>query len=127
MPESAVAIDALHVAPNRLVTMFKPTKLGLYVIESDGGPSQLRFIDRAGKSSVVPLPPVASVKGIVPLPGNEVLIQLETFLQPIGWYRYVKGAEELKRTALFSTSTADFSDCEVVRNSQPPRMGPKCL
>ena len=72
-----------------------------------------------------PLPPVASVKAIVPLPADAVLIQMETFLQPIGWYLYEKGAKKLTRTALSSTSPADFSDWKSCGNSQPPRTAPR--
>ncbi len=125
VPESEVAIDALHTSSNRLVTVFKPTTGGLYVVDSEGGPSRLRFVGFDGKSSLVPLPPVASVKAIVPLPADAVLIQMETFLQPIGWYLYEKGAKKLTRTALSSTSPADFSDCEVVREFATSKDGTK--
>jgi prolyl oligopeptidase len=125
VPESEVAIDALHTAPNRLITVFKPVRGGLYVVDSEGGPSRLRFVGLDGKTSMVPLPPVASVKGIVPLPGDAVLIQMETFVQPIGWYRYEVGAKSLAKTALHSTSPADFSDCEVVREFAVSRDGTK--
>jgi prolyl oligopeptidase len=116
VPQSAVAIAALRFAPNRLVTNFTPTASGLYVVDVAGGPSQVRFFSRDGSPiGPVPLPPVASVNEIVSTGGDEILLNVETFLTPSAWYSYRPGDKELRPTALFRTSPADFSDCEVVR------------
>jgi prolyl oligopeptidase len=114
VPEGEVAIDGLRFASNRLVTGFTPTATGLYVVDVNGGPSRLRFVGRDGQAAEVPLPPVAAVEDVVPVGGDRVLVQVETFLQPRAWYAVAPGAGP-KKTALFSTSPADFGDCEVVR------------
>jgi prolyl oligopeptidase len=127
VPESEIAIDALRFGPNRLVTGFTPTASGLYVVDVDGGPSQLRFVTRDGKASVVPLPPVASVEDVVPTKqdGDAVLVQVETYLQPRTWYSFTKDASEPKPTKLASKSPADFSDCEVLREFARSKDGAK--
>jgi prolyl oligopeptidase len=127
VPESDVAIDGLRFAPNRLVTGFTPTASGIYVVDVDGGPSRLRFVDRTGKERVVPLPPVASVEDVVPVSGDSVLVQIETFLEPTAWYSYSQPAKQtkLERTKLAAASPADFSDCEVVREFATSKDGTK--
>ena len=125
VPESAAAIDALRIASNRLVTGFTPTASGIYVVDVIGGPSRLRFVGRDGKETIVALPPVAAVEDVVPTKGDDVLVQIETFLQPRSWYSYTKGAELPKRTKLVSTSPADFSDSEVVREFATSKDGTK--
>lgn len=125
VPETEVAIDGLRFAPNRLMTGFTPTASGLYVTDVDGGPSRLRFVNREGKTTLVPLPPVASVEDIVPVKGDTVLLQIETFLQPPAWYSYANNGEQPKRTKLFSTSPADYGDCEVVREFATSKDGTK--
>ncbi len=124
VPEGKVAIDALRFASNRLVTGFTPTATGVYVADVDGGPSRLRFVTRDGKSTVVALPPVPAVQDIVPVEGDTVLVQIETFLQPRTWYIYPKNGA-MKETKLASTSPADFSDCEVLREFATSRDGTK--
>ena len=125
VPESEIAIDALRFGPNRLVTGFTPTASGIYVVDVDGGPSRLRFVTRDGKASVVPLPPVPSVVDVVPVKGDTVLVEVETYLQPRTWYSFTKDAAEPKRTKLASTSPADFSDCEVLREFATSKDGTK--
>ena len=126
VPESAIAIDALRFGPNRLVTGFTPTASGLYVVDVDGGPSRLRFVTRNGKTTVVPLPPVASVVDVVPVRGDTVLVQVETYLQPRTWYTSPREPRNENHPKLASTSPADYSDCEVVANLPPRRMARKC-
>ncbi len=85
----------------------------LYVLHQAGGPNELRVYETTGKELDRPkLPPICTVGGLVQF-GADLLIEAETFLTPPAWYRLSGG--ELKRSALFTTSPADFSDCEVVR------------
>ncbi|HZU36739.1 MAG TPA: prolyl oligopeptidase family serine peptidase, partial [Gemmataceae bacterium] len=44
-----------------------------------------------------------------------ILIHSETFLHPPAWFGFHHGEQRLKKTALYRTSPADFSDAEVVR------------
>jgi prolyl oligopeptidase len=125
VPESDVAIDALRFASNRLVTGFTPTASGIYVVDVIGGPSRLRFVGRDGKESIITLPPVAAVQDVVPVKGDSVLLQVETYLEPRAWYSFTKGADRPRRTKLASTSPADFSDSEVVREVATSKDGTK--
>jgi prolyl oligopeptidase len=126
VPESPVAIAGHRFASNRLVTNFTPTASGLYVVDVDGGPSQVRFFGRGGKlQGSVPLPPVASVNEILATGGDEILLNVETYLTPPAWFAYRPGAPRLRPTALAKTSVADFSDCEVVREFATSRDGTK--
>jgi prolyl oligopeptidase len=116
VPQSDMAIAGLRFAPNRLVTNFTPTASGLYVVDVDGGPSQVRFFNRGGSfRGAVPLPPVASVNEVLAVGGDEILLNVETYLTPSAWYSFRPGDRQLRPTALLRTSAADFSDCEVVR------------
>ena len=78
VPESDVAIQlgaALAVTPTRLL-----------VRDIVGGPNQVRIFDHAGKPlGLLPLPEVAAVGDIVPLPDGGVLYSVRTYLRP----RYV--------------------------------------
>jgi prolyl oligopeptidase len=126
VPESKLAIAAMRFASNRLVTNFTPTASGLYVVDVDGGPSQVRFFNRDGSlQRPVPLPPVASVNEVMFNGGNEILLNVETYLTPPAWYSYRPGDTELHPTALARTSNADFSDCEVVREFATSKDGTK--
>ena len=96
---------------------FIPTATRLYVIDQTGGPQELRDIERAtGLSRKVALQRVASVSELVSAGGDELLFNSETYLDPPAWFRYSPGGKP-RKTALFQTSPADFSDCEVVRES----------
>lgn len=96
---------------------FLPTATRLYVIDQTGGPQELRDIERAtGLSRKVALQRVASVSELVSAGGDELLFNWETYLDPPAWFRYSPGGKP-RKTALFQSSPADFSDCEVVRES----------
>jgi prolyl oligopeptidase len=122
--ESDVAIEGFRIGSNRLYPTFKPAPGGVYVTYVNGGPSEVRFFARDGKSQPIPLPPVCSV-GSIFTGGDEVLLHVTTYLQPAAWYAYKPGAESLRRTALVQTSPADFSDCEVVREFATSKDGTK--
>jgi prolyl oligopeptidase len=123
VPEGKLAIDAIRFAANRLVSGFTPTAAGIYVVYVDGGPSRLRFVDRAGKESVVPVPEVASVEDVVPVLEDNVLLQIETYLQPPAWYLWANS--KLHATKLAEESPAKFGDCEVVREFATSKDGTK--
>jgi prolyl oligopeptidase len=109
---------ARTVVPERDVTIehFTPTATRLYVTELDGGPSQLRVYDLAGNAQgLLPMRPVAAVREVVALPGDEVLIRVNSFTEPPAWLRFRPEEEEPARTVLQTTSPADFRDVEVLR------------
>jgi prolyl oligopeptidase len=126
VPPGRLSIDGLHFGSNRLVTTFTPTASGLYVVDSDGGPSHVRFVPRdGGKAVPVPLPPVASVHEVLPLGSDRVLLHVETYTEPPAWYAYDRGADQLRKTKLFKISPADFSDIEVTREFATSKDGTK--
>lgn len=103
--ESEAAIQGFVAADSRL-----------YVGELVGGPSRLRVFDLHGEEQkAVPVPPVSTVGQVVRIAGDVVLFRGESYLQPPAWYRYDPAGGKVTKTALFRTSPADFSDCEVKR------------
>jgi prolyl oligopeptidase len=127
VPAGSVAIDAFRFGTNKLYTNFVPTAKGLYVIDVEGGPSRVRFFGPGadGQPKGVPLPQVASVGEIVPLPAGGALMHVQTYLEPAAWYAYDPALGKLRKTALAQTSIANFSDCEVVREFATSKDGTK--
>jgi prolyl oligopeptidase len=114
--EGRAAIEGFRFGSNRLYATLVPGASGLYVVDVEGGPSQLRFVRRRdGREQRVPLPPVCAVRDLVLLGGDEVLIEVETYLEPPAWYAYRPGDREPRRTALYRKAPADYSGFEVVR------------
>jgi prolyl oligopeptidase len=112
----------------RMIPRFVPTLNGLFILESDGGPSLLRFVPRDGGKPVdVPLPPVCSVNEMVALDGDEVLLNVATYTAPSAWYAYRpnKGDAKLRRTALSPRDRPGWDDVEVVRTFAASRDGTK--
>jgi prolyl oligopeptidase len=108
------------------IRSFLPTDNYLYLVELDGGPSCLRFVDHQGvPSDPLSLDPISAVWEIVREAGDAILILTCTFLNPLGWSRYDPVDREIRRTALTTSSPADFSDCEVVREFATSRDGTK--
>jgi prolyl oligopeptidase len=106
VPESKVAIHDLVPAMSRL-----------YVVDQTGGPSQVRVFSLDGKvRGTVPLPPVSSVRGVVRIKGDEILVDSATYLTPPAWVRYEADSGKVTPTALKERGAADFSDCEVIRD-----------
>ncbi len=95
----------------------------LYVAELVGGPSRLRTVNiNSRRGSLVTLPDVASVDELADLGRAGMLAQVSTYLAPTAWMHVVPGKPP-RRSALFTTSDADFSDCEVVREFATSRDG----
>lgn len=103
VPESDAVIQGFRVQKSRL-----------YVLELVGGPNRVRVFDHAGKAQgELPLPAVASVRGMVGLDGDELLLRVMTYTEPPAWWRTKKG--KLEKTPLAKTTKADFSGIEVTR------------
>jgi prolyl oligopeptidase len=95
-------------------------------VDQLGGPSLLRVFDLAGKAlAPVDLPPISSVGGICRLDGDDILYRTQTYLTPPAWFHYAAASGQSRKTALFRTSPADFSDCEVVREEATSKDGTK--
>jgi prolyl oligopeptidase len=113
IPESEASIEAFTVTRSRL-----------YVVDQLGGPSQLRVFDLAGKpQKPVDLPPISSVGGVCPLEGDDILYRSQTHITPPAWFHYAAATGQSRKTALFRTSPADYSDCEVVRETATSKDG----
>lgn len=105
VPESDVVVRSLLI-----------TDTMLYVVDLDGGPSRLRAFSLEGKLLSAPqTQSISSIGQVVKLEGDAILFRTETFLEPAAWYRFDPTSGMSHRTALFRTTPADFSDCEVVR------------
>ena len=106
------------------IQLFEPTDNYIYVVELDGGPSRLRVLDHQGKQvNDVPIEPVSGIWGIAREKGDVVLFLGSSFLTPDNWSRYDPAKNEVTHTALLTTSPADFSDCEVLREFATSRDG----
>jgi prolyl oligopeptidase len=89
----------------------------LYVRFMAGGPTKL-FDVQAGKADKpIDIPQVSSVGQLVALSGGQLLFENESYTEPSAWYRYDPGNGEVKKTAMFQTAPADFSDVEVIRQT----------
>lgn len=109
-----------------VIQSFIPTAGRLYLIDQVGGPSQMRVFDHQGKLlPSVELPPVSSVGQVLLVKEDEILFSSSTYLTPTAWYHFNPSSGETRSTALFETSPADFSDCEVVREFATSKDGTK--
>ena len=112
VPETEATVQSMTVTDSKL-----------YVVDLLGGPSQVRLFDLRGKAqAAVPIPPVSAVGQIARLGGDDVLINIKSYLQPSAWHRFAgKGA--VTKSKLFNTSPADFSGMEAVRETCVSRDG----
>jgi prolyl oligopeptidase len=82
-------------------------------------------LDRAdAQKGRIDSPPVSSVGQLVDLENGKVLYACETFLTPSAWFEAAPSGPS-RKTALFQTSPADYSDCEVVREFATSKDGTK--
>jgi prolyl oligopeptidase len=113
VPEGSLSIQA-----------FVPTQNYLYVAVLDGGPSRLQVLTHHGEHVAdVPIEPVSGVWDLKHEEGDTVLFLGSSYLHPDHWSRYDPAKGEVIRTALFMTSPADFSDCDVLREFATSRDG----
>jgi prolyl oligopeptidase PreP (S9A serine peptidase family) len=126
VPESDVAIVGLRWQGTRMVASHIPTANGLYVLDSTGGPSQLRYFPRdGGQATTLPLPPVCDVREMVHLAGDDVLLNIVTYTAPAAWFTYQPGDKQLHETALRRNPPASFADIKVERVFATSRDGTK--
>lgn len=64
----------------------------------------------------LPVPPVSSVTGAVRV-GEDLLVRMESYLEPPAWYRYRASEHRFVKTAMAKSPPADMSDVEVVRET----------
>jgi prolyl oligopeptidase len=118
VPQSAPGgpvVVGLVVTPHRL-----------YVTDQIGGPSQLRTFALDGKDAkTVDLPPVTAVGQVAPLAGDEVMFRTEMYTSPVALMRYDPAKNTAARTALSTSSSVDYTDTEVVRETATSKDGTK--
>jgi len=113
-------------AAEDFVESILPTAHRLYVLGHWGGPSDVRVFDLQGhEQSRIPVSPVSAVNAIVPLDGDDVIYQSESYLTPAAWFRFDSETGKTERTNLFMKPAADFSDAEVVREFATSKDGTK--
>lgn len=127
VPLDQPTLDAAQlIVPEGSLTIqsFLPTQNYLYLLELDGGPSRLRALDHQGKHIAdVPVEPVSGIWELKCEEGDTILFLVSSYLHPDYWARYDPAQNQVTRTALFMTSPADFSDCEVLRELATSRDG----
>ncbi len=87
----------------------------IYAIAIDGGPEEIRIYDYSGNElGVVPMPPVASASYLVPLGGDAIFYNVQTYVAAPEWYRY-NGSGEPQVTPFRTATPFRFDDIEVRR------------
>jgi prolyl oligopeptidase len=126
VPENEAALQGFRLTSNALTPNFVVTAHRIYLVDSIGGPSQVRIYDHDGKSyGTVPLLPVSAVGEVLRGPGDSILFNNQSFLSPSAWYRFDPATNETTRTALFRKSPVDFKDVEVRREFAMSKDGTK--
>jgi prolyl oligopeptidase len=109
-----------------VVEDFAPCDHGIYVSYLLGGPSELFFFHQGStKGRELPILPVSSVSGLDSWQGDELVFGNVSFLTPFAWFMLDAPNAQPRRTALYMTSPADFSDIEVVREFATSKDGTK--
>ena len=72
----------------------------------------------------LPVPPVSSVTSAVRV-GDDLLVRIESYVEPPAWYRYRASEHRLVKTAMAKAPPADMSDIEVVRETCTSKDGTK--
>ena len=99
-----------------VVQEFAPCDDGLYVASLRGGPSELLYYRRGStRPRVIATLPVSSVSGLSSWHGDDLVFGNVSYLEPFAWFTYDPKTRTARRTALYMTSPADFTDIEVVR------------
>ncbi len=126
VPESEAVIEGFYLTLAGFQPNFLATKDRLYVVETIGGPQQVRMFDLKGKPlGLMPIEPVSSVSSPIPLANGDVLFRNRSYLKPSGWYIYHPQTGKSTATVLRSTSPVDFSDVEAVRETAVSKDGTK--
>jgi prolyl oligopeptidase len=103
-----------------------PTATRLYVTYQLGGPSVLRCFDLDGKALEDPKQlSIATVGGLTPLTGDDVLFSNGSYVEPRAIYEYRAKSKETVKMPLTSPPPVDMSDIEVVREFATSKDGTK--
>ena len=117
--------------PTSIVTDDRTRALGLtrehlFVRRIEGGPTTISVYGLDGQAGhAVPVPPVADIPQVEPLPGGDVLYQVVSYLRPAYFMRWDDKTGQSTETKLFVKSPIDYSDTEVVREFATSKDGTK--
>jgi prolyl oligopeptidase len=118
LPAPAFSLDkakAVVTAGRSSIDGFLAAGPILYVRYMAGGPSRLLAKEAGKPDRMVAVGEIASVGQLVRGKGNQLLFENESYVEPSAWYTYDPASGAVKRTAMFTTSPASFSDVEVIR------------
>jgi prolyl oligopeptidase len=126
LPPGATSIDRAKViveeGQDTLVSIFwgsPPMAVAgdrVYVSYQLGGPSTIRAFDYSGEPQAGPaVPPLSAVSSLTVGQGDALLYSSGSYTEPRGWYRFDPATGETVKAAIFTSSSVDFSDVEVVR------------
>lgn len=107
----------------REVKTTKPAKKGARAVPPPP-PTTIAVGTRGPAAAVVPLPPISSITGVARV-GEDLLLRIETFVDPPRWMLYRSAEHRLVATALAKKPAYDMADVEVVRESCTSKDGTK--
>lgn len=88
----------------------------LSVTRIAGGPNKVTLYDRkALRPTDLPLPPVAAVREIDPMPSGDFVYSVSTYLEPTYFERWSVATKRATATPLRQTSPVSYADAEVTR------------
>ena len=115
-PAFSMGMAKTGVTPGRSsIDGFLAASPYLYVRYMAGGPSRLLAKEAGKPDKTVAIQEVSSVGQLVRGKGNQLLFENQSYVAPSAWYAYDPASGTAKKTALVTTSPADFSDTEVIR------------
>jgi prolyl oligopeptidase len=124
-PELSKAVEIVPTG-EPVIAQILPTADALYVGDVIGGPSEIRRFSLDGKGeTIIPIPKISAVQGMVALEDNSLLFQDVSYTEPAAWFRCAPGNTESVKTALRSTSPVSFADIEVTREFATSKDGTK--
>ncbi|WP_423140972.1 prolyl oligopeptidase family serine peptidase [Parablastomonas sp. CN1-191] len=88
----------------------------LYATSIDGGPNRVTSYALDGSDArALPIPDIAAVSEIVPMPGGDLLYRVRTYTEPARYLRYDAAAGTSTATPLTVTTPLDMTGFKVTR------------
>jgi prolyl oligopeptidase len=106
------------------ITALTLTDKRLWVVDIVGGPSRLRSFNLDGSDGkLIATPPVSSVHELAALGGDELALNVTSFVAPQAWYRVSPARPTPELTALRTSAPVDFSNIAVTRGTARSKDG----
>lgn len=119
---------ATYIIPEQdfVIDSFKRSPSYHWVLGHRGGISEVQMFDVRGQvEGFISLPPFSTVGGMTLLEDGKALMQIESYTEAPAWYHVSYSDVTPRKTKLAKKSPADFSDCEVVRETAVSKDGTK--